>query len=57
MDPQNPNLFTIIGQEVCEKIYNNVRWSQTGGGSASWEVISVKECNPNTILEIIITTN
>jgi hypothetical protein len=53
VNPQDKNLFNVIGLETCEKIYNNVYYSQTA--PSHWEVISIKECKANTRVEIRIT--
>jgi hypothetical protein len=41
------NEFKVTGLEVCEKLYNNLKNSATGGGSVDWDIISIKECRPD----------
>lgn len=38
------NEFKVTGLEVCEKLYNNLKNSATGGGSVDWDILSIKEC-------------
>jgi hypothetical protein len=52
--------YTVTGLEVCE-VLNDLKHSQTGGGSVEYDIISIKECRPDSDqwpsrLTITITT-
>jgi len=39
--------YTVTGLEVCEAL-DNLKNKQTGGGSVDWDIISIKECKPDS---------
>lgn len=39
--------YTVTGLEVCE-VLNDLKHSQTGGGSVEYDIISIKECRPDS---------
>jgi hypothetical protein len=39
--------YSVSGTEVCEAL-NDLKYSQTGGGSVDWDLISIKECRPDS---------
>jgi len=39
--------YSVTGLEVCE-VLNDLKNKQTGGGSVDWDIISIRECRPDS---------
>jgi hypothetical protein len=55
VDQYDKTSFKVTGLESGDKLNNNLKYSQTGQGISSWEIVSIKHCVQQTSLEIKVT--
>jgi hypothetical protein len=55
VDQYDKTLFKVTGLDVCNKLNNNLTYSQAGQAISNWEIVSIDQCIQQTSLEIKIT--